>query len=423
MTRRLGWLVLAGIHGGCQTAKPPSEPARLVAVDSVGHLDQLVREPMVVRHRSGALFVSGYWDPIPPVYRSTDDGATWRRLDLGAATDGAAGNSDIDLAVGPDGTVYLITLVFDRANYRGIGIRVAASRDTGATWSWTSLSETPGDDRPWIEVAPDGTVHAIWNDGQGVSHALSADGGRTWTETERANSLGGSSHLAVGPAGEVAVRYVPMSASGNRFDAGVEGLAVSDDRGTSWRRYPPPAPLAWYPLFDTTVTPPVPRMPEQPRWVEPLAWDSTGALFAFWAVDSTVWLGRSLDKGGTWQSWPIAVAPATAYYPYLVARGNGELAASWITGKGAAMRANLARIAVTDSGPPSVALAEPFDFESYTLPGFGPDGTRDAAGEYLPVLFLADGSIGIVTPIQHVAASRMGFMWRRYRLEPATGGP
>jgi len=32
---------------------------------------------MVVRHPSGALFVTGYWDTIPPVWKSGDNGATW----------------------------------------------------------------------------------------------------------------------------------------------------------------------------------------------------------------------------------------------------------------------------------------------------------------------------------------------------------
>lgn len=419
MAPRHAWMVLASALIGCTRAAPPpaAEPARLVLADSVEHLDALIREPMVVRHPSGALFASGYWDPIPPVYKSTDDGKSWTRVDIGTERDGAGGNSDLDFAVSPDGTIYLMTLVFDRAKYRGSSIRVAVSRDVGVTWRWTTLSETPGDDRPWIEIAPDGTVHAIWNDGAGVSHAVSTDAGATWRETERANPLGGSSHLAVGPNGEVAVRYVPLSASGNRFDAGVEGLAMSTDRGASWQRLPPPAPLAWSPLFDTTVTPPKASMPEQPRWVEPLAWDSVGALFSLWGADSAVWLGRSLDRGATWTRWKIADPGVMTYYPYLIARGKGELAASWISGKGSAMRANIAWITVTDSGPPVAAVAPAFDFESYLLPGFGDPTARDAAGEYLPVVFLPNQSVGIVTPIQHAAAKRMGFMWRRYRLE------
>ena len=404
-----------------QAPAPPTRPAppRLVLADSVEHLDALAREPMVVRHPSGALFVSGYWDPIPPVYKSLDQGATWSRVNLGTAADGAAGNSDIDLAVAPDGTLYLITLEFDRTRMTGTRIHVAVCHDIGATWRWTTLSETPGDDRPWIAVAPDGTVHAIWNDGAGVAHAVSTDRGAAWTDTPRVNPLGGSSHLAVGPNGEVAVRFVPMSAAGNRFDAGVEGVGVSLDRGATWQRYPPPAKLAWFPFRDTTVTPPRFALPAQPRWVEPMAWDSAGALYAFWAADSALWLGRSIDHGANWKAWKIASTAAMPYYPYLIARGRGDLAASWITGKGDSIRANVARITVgADTVPPVVAIAPSFQFESFLLPGFGSPTARDPAGEYLPLVFLPDGAIGLVTPVQHTAAHRMGFMWRRFITDP-----
>ena len=206
----------------------------------------------MVRHPSGALFVSGYWDPIPPVYKSVDQGTSWTRVNTGTEADGAAGNSDLDMAVGPDGTLYLLTLMFDRAKYAGAGIRVAVSRDVGATWT----------------------------------------------------------------------------------------------------------------------------------------------------------------------KWKIADTPAIPYYPYLVAQSRGELVASWLTGKGNGLRANLAQITVlADSQPPRVALAPSFAFESFMLPGFGSPTDHDAAGEYLPVIWLPDGSIGIVTPIQNVAAKRTGFMWRRYRLQ------
>ncbi len=416
--RHVGLAILLATLSACGPSAndpTPGEPRALVLVDSTSHVDALAREPMVVRHPSGALFTSGYWDSIPPLYRSDDDGRTWSRVDLGQRSEVATGNSDIDLAAGPDGTLYLITLEFDRTGYRGKSIQVAASRDVGQTWRWTRLSETPGDDRPWIKVAPDGTVHAIWNDGAGVSHAVSRDTGSTWTELDRISPAGGSSHLAVGPRGELAVRYVPISASGNRFDPTSDGIAISTDGGRSWRHHPPPNTEPWFPLIDSTTTPPRAGMPDQPRWVEPLAWDSAGGLYAFWGADSAVSLARSLDQGATWTTWRLAKAGAMTYYPYLIARGRGELAASWVSGKADSLRANFARIMVADSGAPTMVAAEPFAFESFQLPGFGFPSVRDAAGEYLPVVFLADGSIGIVTPIQNAAARRLGFGWRRYR--------
>jgi hypothetical protein len=403
---------------GQPVVSTPTGPMALALVDSVHHIDALAREPMVVAHPGGTLFITGYWDSPPPVWKSTNGGSTWTRVPVGTAGEGAAGNSDSDLAVGADGTIYLITLVFDRAAYKGASVHVAVSRDVGEAWTWTRLSATTGDDRPWIEVAPDGTAHAIWNDGAGVSHAVSTDTGRTWIEGERINDKGGSSHLAVGPAGELAVRIGPMSASGNQYDAGVDLIAVSSDGGKTWDRRAPPVTLN-FPLFwDTTVTPRRPVEAVQPRWVEPLAWDATGALYSFWANDRHLWLARSRDRGATWTTWQIAEADSTPYFPYLVARGDGELAASWFSGHGDSLRANIARITVpADDASPLVAVAPSFQPESFAIPGFGPPG-GDTAGEYLPIVFLPDGSLGLVTPIQNLAAERVGFSWRRYASQP-----
>ena len=38
---------------------------------------------------------------------------------------------------------------------------------------------------------------------------------------------------------------------------------------------------------------------------------------------------------------------------------------------------------------------------------------RDPAGEYVPVVFLSDGDLGVVTPIQNGADGRGGFSWWR----------
>jgi hypothetical protein len=396
-------------------AASPSAPASLVLADSVDHIDALAREPMVVRHPSGALFVTGYWDSLPPVWKSVDRGATWSRVVVGANADGAAGNSDSDLAVAPDGTLYLATLVFDRKLLTGASVQVAVSRDVGATWKWTELSRTPGDDRPWVEVADDGVAHVIWNDGAGVSHALSIDSGRSWKEGDRVNPQGGSNHLAVSPNGELAVRIIPPSAANNQYHAGVDLVAFSDDRGATWQRHKGPGEMQFPLMWDTTVTPRRFNLGAQPHWVEPLAWDSTGALYSLWAKEHDVWLGRSRDHGATWQSWKIATSDSIPYYPYLVARGRGELAASWFVGHGTLMRARVARLDVKpDSSPPTVILAPFFQPESFFLPGFGPANERESAGEYLPIVFLPDSSLGVIAPIQNPAVKRLGFSWRRY---------
>ena len=169
-------LVILAIGSGCTERPTPSRvvpPATLALIDSTTHLDKAAREPMLVEHPSGTLFVSGYWEPTPTLWRSVDRGATWRRVDVGPPQRGAIGNSDVDLAVAPDGTLYFVTMLFDRPKLEGASINIAVSKDTGATWTWTQLSTSRFDDRPWVEVAPDGTAHVIWNDLDGVAHSVS----------------------------------------------------------------------------------------------------------------------------------------------------------------------------------------------------------------------------------------------------------
>ena len=124
-------------------------------------------------------------------------------------------------------------------------MNVGVSTDAGATWRWTTATQARFDDRPWIAVAPDGMAHLIWNDGSGVHHSTSMDRGATWTEGPLASDSGGSSAFAIGPHGELAVRVVPISASGSIFAAGVDRLVISMDRGATWRTVTMPGTRDW----------------------------------------------------------------------------------------------------------------------------------------------------------------------------------
>ncbi len=398
-------------------AAAPAAPTALTLGAPVLHLGQLAREPMFVEHPDGTLFLSGYGsqvtgvDPrsVPFLWKSVDGGATWVAVDVGTAADGAIGNSDVDLAIAPDGTLYFAAMGFDRSAFEGVHVAIGASRDGGATWSWSLLSEDRFDDRPWVEVAPNGTAHAVWNDGAGVSHAVSTDGGATWVERERIHPRGGSSHLAIGPAGEIAVRVTPLSASGRTFDEGLELVAVSTDGGETWAKHPAPGTLEWDPTF---------RDPTKiPRWVEPIAWDAQGALYSLWSAGTEVRLARSVDRGATWREWTVAADDEIAYFPYLVARGEGELAATWFTGGGDAMavRAALIRVPAGGEGEPTVLLAEPFQIDVWR--DLESARARDPGGEYLPVAFLSDGDLGVAAPVQDARNERFGFSWRRLAIE------
>ncbi len=356
---------------------------------------------MVVQHPDGTLFVGGYGEPGPKLWKSRDDGKTWTRVNVGTEQDGAIGNSDVDLAVARDGTLYFVTMGFDAKTMKGTHIAVGVSGDVGATWRWTLLSKQQLDDRPWVAVTDDGTAHVIWNDGSGVSYAQSRDRGITWDQRQRINDKGGSSHLAVGPNRLMAVRVTPGSASGRKFDLDVDFIAVSTDGGATWKKHTAPGQRKWSASFFA--------FPQ--RWVEPLAWDARGDLYSFWTNPDGLWLARSTDQGETWTSWHIADCDEPSYFPYLIARGQGELAATWFSARGEVLKAHLAKIDVTDyRATPQFVESQPFQPDSW----YAGSRNRDTAGEYLGVTFLHSGGIGVVTAIQSKQDNRFGFTWWKF---------
>jgi hypothetical protein len=318
--------------------------------------------------------------------------------------------------MGPEGTLYFITMGFNWETFEGTHMTIGVSRDLGESWTWTILSEDRFDDRPWVEVAPDGTAHAIWNDGAGVSHAVSTDRGQTWEEWDKVHPAGGSSHLAIGPKGEVAVRVTPLSASANRYDEGVEFIAISTDGGRTWLTHNAPGTLEWDATFQDTT--------KIQRWVEPLAWDTDGVLYHLWSEGKDVMLGRSEDQGATWITWTVANDGEDAYFPYLIARGSGELAATWYTGRGENLKVNVALIQMSSSEEkkPQIVRAVPFQQEAWMEIEDG--ATRDTAGEYVPLIFLGSTELGVVTAIRKVGPTpdmrftkrgdRQGFTWRKF---------
>ncbi|MDQ3082804.1 MAG: glycoside hydrolase [Gemmatimonadota bacterium] len=242
----------------------------------------------------------------------------------------------------------------------------------------------------------------------GISHAISSDRGETWVEQSRVHSVGGSSHFAISPSGVLAVRITPLSASANKFDPGVDHVAVSTDAGSTWRVRDLPGNRIWS-EFDETR--------DFLRWVEPIAWDSAGRLYAAWSEDNTLWIARSVDEGGSWSSWKVAQDSAPVYFPYLVARGNAELAATWYTGLRHSIRANVAYIEVgRGAAPPRVTRGDSFSFPAFSRTDTAANPVRDTAGEYIPVSFLRDGRIAIVTTIQDERNGQAGFTFRTYQL-------
>ena len=82
-------LSVAAFSGGCVRGMDRREPATamrattLVVADRVDHVDVLAREPMIVEHPDGTLFVSGYGESAPTLWKSRDHGASWARVNVG----------------------------------------------------------------------------------------------------------------------------------------------------------------------------------------------------------------------------------------------------------------------------------------------------------------------------------------------------
>jgi hypothetical protein len=397
----------------------PTDLAKLNVTTHVDFLGGLAREPMIVEHPDGTLFVSGYAgdrgagppQTVPRLWKSTDHGSTWNAVNVGTELDGAAGNSDVDLAVSRDGTLYFVSMGFDNKAFEGKHVAVGVSRDSGNTWHWTMLSKKRFDDRPWVAVEPDGAAHVIWNDGNGVYHTVSRDRGATWSSAQVIHPQGGSGFLAVGPKGELAIRITPASASGNKIEPGVELVAISRDGGNTWEKHSVPGQRIW--AFTEGST---------PRWIEPLAWDANGNLYLLWTQVTGVWLARSGDRGSTWTTWLVAASEGDtlSYYPYLVARGPGELAATWFSGSGESLRWQACKIKVGALATPPQILSSDRLTSNTWRPDDAPSTqlVRSPAGEYLPILFLGDGGLAVVSPIQNQGANHFGFSFWEFK-EPS----
>lgn len=398
-------------------AQKPDVPVTLTVASrydiATGRSTSLAREPMIVQHPSGTLFVAGYGsnnpNDTPRLWSSTNQGRRWKRVNVGPPVAGAIGNSDVDLALAPDGTLYFVSMGFEwPPKAQGTHITIGVSKDVGATWKWTVLTRQPKVDRPWVAVAPDGTAHVIWNDGDSVFCATSHDSGLTWNTSTVSSKGGGSSHLVVGPKGEVAVRLTPVSQSGSGYTAGLDRIAISTDAGETWTEHDAPGERDWVPSEKVTPS-------DTPRWVEPLAWADNGTLYSLWTTKDAVYLAGSKNAGESWQQWKLSSCNTTCYYPYLVAHGN-ELAATWSMGLSTMQEMNVARIVMGDSGPITVRRAAPEKLEiwSHGDKPTDPD-QRDTGGEYYAATFQNDGTVAVVTPVRNKRKTKFGFTYWRFR--------
>lgn len=388
------------------------EVNELLIKDRVDFYGSLAREPMIVEHPDGAIFVAGYKNAStePQLWKSHDQGKTWAEVNVGTKVEGAHGNSDVDLAIDSDGVIYFLTMKFtklpddmtdfDFSSMKGEHIAIGVSTDKGESWKWNYLSRNEYDDRPWIAISPDNTAHVIWNDGKGVHHVLSEDKGKTWQPRPLIYPKGGSSHFAIGPKGQLAVRVVPLSASGNQFDQEVDLIRLSVDKGKTWSDLQPPGQRDWNEDMQKGV----------PRWVEPLAWDKGNNLYYLWSEGKQLKLGKLMDSNKNWQTWTVAKDDEVVYYPYMSVNDN-TIAFTWISGLRERLRHNAGLVNI-NKDTLDFYILKPLELDIWTrFEGF--ENQLSTGGEYFPIVQLSDGDFRMVTPIQNPVEQRFGFTWWR----------
>jgi len=377
-------------------------------------LGNLAREPMFVEHPSGSLFVTGYNNGTksPQLWRSDDKGSSWKKLDVGNQSEGADGNSDVDLAVDSDGTLYFVTMRytkfpeniedFDVSEAKGKHIAIGTSSDKGANWSWTYLSKSDYDDRPWVKIASDNSVHVIWNNDKGVHHMVSDDKGKNWHERPLIYPKGGSSHFASGKDGLLAVRVSALSASGLIFDSQTDLIRISKDLGKSWKSIMLPGHRTWKSDISKGVD----------RWVDPIAWDADNRLYHLWTEGNEMTIAVSDDYGEHWQMFTVGKGDQPLYFPFLYV-ANGNIVCSWLSGYGNDLRHVVASMTIKKE---QLTIKKMNEFELSNIKGrFGTESELSNGGEYFPIGMLNDGTIGMVTTIQDYENNQLGFTWWRLR--------
>lgn len=292
---------------GCQRATGPvPAPVARKAID----LGSGSGEPNIAVAPDGTLYVT----PIQPLFRSTDQGATWSR---GGATDGGG---DGDIAVSATGRLHWFGL--------GTGVPYQHSDDQGGHFTRAlDLSEGGAFDREWIDAVGT-TIHTSWRDNDGnIDTRTSFDDGETWGPIHAMGPDGVGGPLTHGPGpGSV---YEAVT-SGNTIIA-----YVSHDDGATWDHHDA-AQLGQGSSGDPLMI---------PSAIFPVvSVDCAGTLYLVYAdlngelpteVEPrlgryAVFLRTSHDDGATWSAPRMLSSPGhAALMAFVAAGGPGQAAAVW----------------------------------------------------------------------------------------------
>lgn len=203
--------------------RPGGEPVSQVAQDGSiivgGHASTSLyyKNPDAIGGASD--YFSGYANQTY-VWRSSDHGKTWKRIEaisgIGAHTLTSTGFSDPDFAMDAAGTIYGTEI--DLAN-----VSVFASTDDGRSFPNGNPIAGSGD-RPWLGALGAGEVFLVINTPEQLLR--STDGGLTFVPLN--TNFVPDGHMFRDPLDPRSGLIGP--------DGG--GVAISADKGESWKRYP-----------------------------------------------------------------------------------------------------------------------------------------------------------------------------------------
>jgi hypothetical protein len=309
-------------------------PVPLAAVD----LGAAAGEPNIAVAPDGTIYVS---DPSIGIWRSSDGGLTYTK----AAARGITGGGDGDIVLDDAGCIHWLGLFGTDGDGEAAPIPYHRSCDGGATFSdGVDLSNGTGSDREWIGRSGAGVLYASWrgsNESSArsvISATTSFDGGLTWTPlVDMADDAVGGPIVAGAVEGQVfeaMTTFADLPGTGEVRSA--LDLARSFDHGRTWQVVPiltPPQSQAQVGLigFPTSIFP-----------VADV--DDAGNLYVVFSVDQRafeqdvpkpaarfgVYLMVSTDLGQSWSQPRLLSDPSkVALMPWVAAGADGRAVVTW----------------------------------------------------------------------------------------------
>lgn len=203
-----------------------------------------------------------------------------------------------------------------------LDIYFSRSTDGGVTWSagrQLNLVDSAGDQHDPAIAARGGSVHVVWEDGDGVHHTRSQDCGATWL-TDRLLAAGGSAPaVAAARVGSDNLVYVLYVAEEDSGDPDLFSLRSQDD-GTNWgapEDVVPDEPAGAVQAHPSAGLP-VGHDKVWAAWVDDR--DGEDNLYAGWRAGPNDWNDGRVDEGpeGSVQSQPALFFRGTKVTPYVL---------------------------------------------------------------------------------------------------------